>query len=171
MTALRNATLEALDQVTQLITACDGPLYNEPAPNSQSGVGKHVRHILDHFLALQSGVEHLEIDYNQRHRESAIENTPALALELIHSFEYWLQHAELPAEDASLRVISEISLSSEQTLSFQSSLARELCYLINHTVHHVAYAKLVAMALGLSLDAKLGVAPSTATYLRQQQGG
>jgi hypothetical protein len=166
---LHNATIEALEQVTRLVTACEGPLYNQPSHNSLSGVGRHVRHILDHFLTLFHDLDRGEVDYNLRHRDSGLEDSPSLVYAMIDDLKTQIMAIPESLLNAPLGVISEISLSSEQSLRFESSLARELCYLINHTVHHVAYAKLVAMELGIVLDEHLGVAPSTATYLRGQR--
>ncbi|WP_406609804.1 DinB family protein [Agarivorans sp. JK6] len=168
MKQLRDATVEALQQVQQLVEASDGALYNQPSVHSESGIGRHVRHILDHFLALQHGLDKGSIDYNSRHRDSDIENDPSLALQLIDQLCNWFLHPQSSIDERPIKVESEISLKQQQSMQFDSSLSRELCYLINHTVHHVAYAKLVAKELGLSIDNNMGIAPSTASYLRQQ---
>ena len=166
MKQLQEATIEALRQVQQLVVASDGNRYNQPSENSESGIGKHIRHILDHFLALEQGIINNHIDYNCRHRESEIENDAELALQLIKQLIKWLRDSHLA--DRKVTVESEISLKQQQNQCFDSSLSRELCYLINHTVHHVAYTKLVAKELGIVVDETIGIAPSTATYLRQQ---
>ncbi|MDO6763229.1 DinB family protein [Agarivorans sp. 1_MG-2023] len=168
MKQLREATVDALQQVQQLVEASEGTLYNQPSMHSESGIGRHVRHILDHFLALQQGLDKGSIDYNTRHRDSDIENNPSLALQLIQQLSNWFLHPQSAIDERAIKVESEISLKQQQTMQFDSSLSRELCYLINHTVHHVAYAKLVAKELGLLVDENMGIAPSTASYLRQQ---
>ena len=168
MKQLHKATTEALQQVQQLIDACDRTQYNQPCIHSESGIGRHVRHILDHFLALQAGLTENLIDYNRRHRDTNIENDPEIASQLVNNLLQWFTHSEHALADRNIQVESEISISQEQNMSFESTINRELCYLINHTIHHVAYAKLVAKNLGVSLDSTIGIAPSTATYLRQQ---
>lgn len=168
MKQLHKATTEALQQVQQLIDACDETQYNQACVHSESGIGKHVRHILDHFLALQAGLTDNLIDYNRRHRESDIENDPEIASALVTTLLKWFDDSAATLKDRAILVESEISISHEENMSFTSTINRELCYLINHTIHHVAYAKLVAKNLGLTLDSSIGIAPSTATYLRQQ---
>ncbi|WP_432455531.1 hypothetical protein ACRRS0_08755 [Agarivorans sp. QJM3NY_29] len=168
MKPLHKATIGALQQVQHLVEASDRQRYNQPSRHSESGIGRHVRHILDHFLALQQGIKQGCIDYNQRHRDSQLEQDPMIALQLIHQLNHWFSVSETTLADAPIRVESEISSVQQCSQQFDSSIDRELCYLINHTVHHVAYAKLVAKELGLLVNAKIGIAPSTASYLRQQ---
>ena len=168
MKQLRDAITEALQQVQYLIESCDEQRYNLACENSESGVGRHVRHILDHFLALQDGLENNLIDYNKRHRDSSIEDNPAIALALIFKLQNWFIQSEQLLEDRSIEVESEISVSHQENMCFTSTINRELCYLINHTLHHVAYAKLVAKSLDIKIEQTIGIAPSTASYLRQQ---
>jgi hypothetical protein len=168
MKQLREATVEALLQVQQLVVASGGTLYNQPSVHSESGIGKHDRHILDHFLALQQGIANGNIDYNSRQRDTEIENGAELALQLIKQLIEWFIQPHSELKECAVKVESEISLKQQQNMLFDSSVSRELCYLINHTVHHVAYAKLVAKEIGILVDATIGIAPSTASYLRQQ---
>jgi len=65
-----------------------------------------------------------------------------------------------------LRVRSEICCDQEISLEFESNLARELLYLINHTIHHAAYMKLIAEKNGVDIEDTVGLAPSTSTFLR-----
>ncbi|MFT6925674.1 MAG: hypothetical protein ACJAZP_001263 [Psychromonas sp.] len=168
MKQLREATVEALLQVQQLVIASEGKYYNQPSIHSESGIGKHIRHILDHFLAFQQGLINDHIDYNSRHRDSEIENDAGLALQLIKQLIEWFKQPHAELKERAVKVESEISLKQQQNMLFDSSLSRELCYLINHTVHHLAYAKLVAKELDIQVDEVIGIAPGTATYLRQQ---
>jgi uncharacterized damage-inducible protein DinB len=168
MKQLREATVEVLLQVQQLVVASRGKRYNQRSLHSGSGIGKHVRHILDHFLALQQGAVNGNIDYNSRHRDSEIENDAKLALQLINELIVWFLLPDSELQERAVKVESEISLKQQQNRFFDSSLSRELCYLINHTVHHLAYAKLVAKELGILVNDTIGIAPGTVSYLRQQ---
>jgi uncharacterized damage-inducible protein DinB len=167
MKQLREATLETLGQVKQLILACSAENYKQPYEHAQSGVGRHVRHILDHFLAVKAGLPAGLIDYKSRHRDSAVESDRSVALQLVNDMMDWLASDD-GIVDKSLTVQTEISVSETRNARTESTVSRELCYLINHTIHHVAFATLVAKHLGVALGDDLGVAPSTASYLRAQ---
>ena len=53
-----------------------------------------------------------------------------------------------------------------QSEKMTSNIGRELLYLINHSIHHMAYATLLARTHGIELPAGIGLAPGTASYER-----
>ncbi len=169
MKQLLEATIETLEQLKSLVITCQGESYNQACEHSLSGIGRHVRHILDHFITFREGLGARKIDYNKRSRDSRLEVEPALALELIDDLIHWMTANNF--ENESIFVETEVSVSKTQNMVVASSSSREFCYLINHTVHHLAYAKLVAGQLGVDVDKSVGIAPSTATYLRQSAYG
>ena len=127
MKPLREATVEALLQVHQLVVESGGIFYNKPSAHIESGIGKHVRHILDHFLALHQGIENGNIDYNSRQRDIEIENGAELALRLIKQLIEWFTQPNSELKDCAVKVESEIALKQQQNMLFDSSLSRELC--------------------------------------------
>ncbi|WP_317931341.1 DinB family protein [Halioxenophilus sp. WMMB6] len=165
MKALLEATQANLQQLRALIVAVAADDYARPCAGASSGVGTHVRHILDHYRALRAGLASGCVDYNCRSRGSVIEQEPAAALSQLTQLQAWL--AEGVWQEEPLEIETEISVAASVNLRLASSLSRELCYLINHTVHHLAYSRLVAAQLGYELDTRLGLAPATATFLRQ----
>lgn len=165
MSTLRSSAVEALDQMHSLIvTAMDA---SDPDRNfyDESGVGRHVRHVADHFRAFESGIVSGVIDYNCRRRESDLERNASLGLAELQELREWLSSMELGEQ----RVVveSEISCLHQDNRCCDSTFNRELTYLIYHTIHHVAYASLLLKQLGLSPDPEAGFAPATASYLRE----
>ena len=59
-------------------------------PHFSSSAGAHMRHILDHYLALKVGVVSGTVNYNKRHRYSEVENSPEIATQLWLEIEHWL---------------------------------------------------------------------------------
>lgn len=164
MSGLRDATIEALDQIRSVILAIEaasGPSGNLYAA---TGIGPHVRHVLDHFRAFQAGIKSGTVNYNKRRRECALERRSDLALLEIESLVTWLQ--AVTATAIAVTVESEISCLQTENARFQSNTNRELLYLINHTIHHAAYAALLVRQHGVIPDAGVGYAPATASYLR-----
>lgn len=160
---LRNATLETLEQVLEIIAVVDAD-YTTMADVSPSPIGRHVRHIVDHLLAFREGAMSGCIDYNVRRRDSAFESDSNFAADTVKGFMAWLRSASL--EEREVTVISEISVSHSETVNITSTINRELAYQINHTLHHIAYIRVLARAIGLDVPEHLGVAPATASYLR-----
>lgn len=132
------------------------------------GVGKHLRHIYDHFLAVKQGVNGGCIDYNLRNRGGLLEVDIEASRQQLNVLFLWCN--QLPEYAAifhqTLRVESEVDCLQQVLLPFDSTLARELLYLMNHTIHHVAYVKLLLSTQNVVLPAAVGLAPSTATFER-----
>ena len=157
------ATLEVLRQLAALIGGV-GRDYGRQPRDGASSIGRHVRHILDHFAALQAAAGSGRLDYNARNRDDIVEVDAAVALARVDALVDWLQSGELA--DRPLEIESEVSVSRYDNVRIRGSLHREVIYVINHTIHHIAYAKTIAVQLGIDLDDHLGLAPATATYLR-----
>lgn len=167
MPRLRDATIEALDQIRSLIVAVKQTAGTAENLYATSGIGRHVRHVVDHFLAFQAGMESGIVNYDVRHRNSDMEQHADLGLAEIQKLVLWLQGSAV--DETPVEVVSEISCLHDESRQFQSNIRRELLYLINHTIHHAAYAALLARQHGVVPDAGIGLAPATATYLRYDQ--
>ena len=163
MDTLVKENIRVLEQTKTVINTLPEGIYSAL---SDSSIGQHVRHILDHYLALQCGYESNYIDYNSRNRNSIIESDSDAALQLIHEICIWMQ--QLPSADKSLSINTEISSCQTESILVTSNLTREFCYLLNHSIHHLAYIKLLAKNWNVSFAHELGLAPSTASYMRQQ---
>ncbi|MFT5163676.1 MAG: putative damage-inducible protein DinB [Alteromonadaceae bacterium] len=168
MNQLLKGCAEALAQIGVII---DATIEKQTATGQNiyqvSRLGSHVRHVVDHFLALQKGLTTQVIDYNQRNRDSIIQtdiNAGAQAIEGIIE-----QLSQMPSTDFKVSVICEIDCSVTLSEQFDSTLRRELLYLINHTIHHTAYVKLLVKPYGVTLADPIGIAPGTATFLRSEQ--
>ncbi len=164
-TACKAAMFDAVEQVAELIE-CTAKVYNDQPPHVVSPIGKHVRHIIDHYWAFQQSVIDGQMNYSLRHRDTEIERDPKIALAALSVFSDWLVESELENND--VIVESEVSIENESSAYVSSSYYRELVFLIGHTYHHLAYANLLAKIMGISTPDHIGIAPATATYLRKE---
>jgi len=164
---LLNATINSLTQVVDSLMYLNGVQHPQAKDIYRSlNIGRHVRHIHDHFLALEKGRENQLINYNLRNRDSAIEKD--LGYAIIAFNKLILNVRLLDNNDEKVEIISEIDCTLTISQSFSSSFSRELLYLINHTIHHIAYIKLLLKSVNIDLPEHIGIAPSTASFLREQ---
>jgi len=161
---IRAVNFEVLEQLRQVINGASHELYSQGNHLNQYGVGRHVRHILDYYLALQKGVVSGQVDYNQRNRDALAENDKPTALQLINDIVAWINTLD---EDKDINIISEVSLQQYENTIIQSSLLRELYYLMEHTMHHLAYVALFLKVNGIVLDNDIGLAPATKSHQRR----
>ncbi|MBT5032837.1 MAG: hypothetical protein HOM55_11140 [Proteobacteria bacterium] len=166
MQVIVNANVEALQKIIELIRIASGTSYHKTPPTGGSTIGRHVRHVLDHFDALKTGLAKGKIDYDQRHRDCVIETDARLATTHTKSIIDWLlKHAKT---DKALNIKTEVSAVLQQPQTVSSSLKRELVYLMNHTIHHSAYTALLLKSFGEVVDESIGLAPATQIYLNSQ---
>ncbi|MFQ3231200.1 hypothetical protein [Reinekea sp.] len=164
MKPLIEANINVLIQIRELVNLCDDSVYNAVIAHSQSSIGKHIRHILDHYRAVMQGQALKNIDYNYRDRGSDVETMPAKSLTQIEILIEWLLRYSI--EDNALTVTSEVKLDSVHSSVLPSNNKRELLYLINHSIHHIAYAALLGKLQGLTIPEHIGLAPCTASFER-----
>ncbi len=164
MRALISANTDALNQVLTLIQAVPDTVYQSAPEGMTSSIGRHVRHVLDHYTAFQTGIESGEVDYDMRSRDSAVENDASLAEKNITAVIAWIKSKI--TQDKPIQMKTEVSVNCKECVVITSSLQRELIYLLNHTLHHAAYVSLMLRKLGVNIDNSIGVAPATQSYLR-----
>ncbi len=168
MKALHKSNCSSLKQMQIILKAVhQKQIESQQEIYKSVGIGKHLRHIVDHYLALISGLDSGLVNYNHRNRDSEIEGNLFLASEKIADVILWLSNLE--EENKSLDVFSEIDCDEFINQKFESNRDRELLYLINHTIHHAAFAKLMLKNLDVELPDKIGIAPCTASHIREEQ--
>lgn len=138
-------------------------------PHLAGSAGAHMRHILDHYLALRSGATEGTVDYNIRHRNSPVETSTDAAIQKWQELEQWLKSLNQSDLDKQITVISEMSISETQNAVCQSTVARELIFVSSHAIHHYSLLAVISSLQGNPVDANMGLAPATASYQRQQK--
>lgn len=162
--ALVLATKEVLQQSLRLLESCgEKYAFVEPAPFDAS-VGRHFRHVLEHFHCLLQGANSGEVNYDGRKRDARIETEASFAAaatnEVIRQIELW--NAVTLAQRCS--TVSSLAYHSDSPSIISSNLGRELAYCIGHAIHHFAMIRLLCSHIGVKIPADFGYAPSTLKY-------
>lgn len=164
---------QALDLVERI-----GPLYAEPGPHGQASTGAHMRHVLDCYHCFLRGLESggLEgpccVDYDARDRDPRVETDGEYASGVIRHLIESLERLTADDLDRSLKVqVDAAAWDQNEDLWSTSSVARELQFLLSHTVHHFALMALILRAQGMDPGAEFGVAPSTLEHRRTALAG
>lgn len=156
------------DYLNTLISSNNNANYRKVfAPLFISSAGAHMRHIIDHYLALIAGLPLGKVDYDVRHRNSKVELEPELALDKLAQISYWLKSLATTDLTRALTLSTEISVHEQKVQSVPTSLARELVFAGSHAVHHYAMIAQIAQQQDMVLPSNFGIAPATVTHLRK----
>ena len=156
------ALRERLDDLMRLVGALPADAYRARPSRVSGSVGEHVRHVLDHVSSLVAGGPSMVLSYDHRMRGTAVETEPHAAIcemaRLDAALERW---AEQPL-DESVAVAAMVSANG-RVVTGRSTLARELAFVMSHTVHHQAIVALLLEQQGAPVPGDgFGYAPSTA---------
>jgi hypothetical protein len=158
-----------VQQIKDILTQIEAELYRSPLElYNGSSIGQHFRHIYDFFQCLSKGVHAEVVDYAQRDRDLEIEQNPLFALA---AFEQKMTYLLTLEEQMPIRVRADLSPTSDAFRpEYPSSIGREITFVHDHAVHHLAMIKigLQSEAPQLLRDKNFGVAPSTIKFRQQE---
>lgn len=170
-----NSQIEILTQAQSYLTTVSYAEYNEIIkPNFISAAGAHIRHIIDHYQAIIASEETQLINYDTRSRGTSIETNPAIANAKIKEIIPWLKQLTPVQLQQKVSLSTEVSISTKEIHIVQTTLARELIFVASHAVHHYAMISQIMHAQAKHNKKSLpsqyfGLAPATATYLREAE--
>jgi uncharacterized damage-inducible protein DinB len=167
MNLLQTTNIEIINQLIGLLRQLPAGIYHEPLRSlHQHSIGQHTRHIVEFYQCLLKGLAEGEVNYDARERNLRIETDKSYALQVLEdSIE---QITQLWA-DKPMMLKQAFGTSEVQQVS--TSFFRELTYLIEHTIHHLAIIKigLTETYPDICLSANFGLAHSTIQYRASQQ--
>ena len=152
-------TLTGLVQLLEKIKS--GTQYTQPVKSlSNATIGGHTRHIIELFQCLINGYESGIVNYDNRKRDTALENDAAFAIKAIEN----IQH-KLLVPDKPLHVEVAIDNTVHRILS---NYNREVLYNLEHCIHHQALIKVALIEMKVNfVTEQFGVAASTLQYREQ----
>jgi hypothetical protein len=162
---LTKALVHTLLELRSLLGILTSNQYAVPAGElfANSSVGAHVRHSLDHARALADGWRSGAVDYDHRERGTPIETDVAAArTELSRLIALLGELYEIDPE-APIDVCVLPSCGGHR-MTVSSTLARELVFVLSHTIHHAATIRSMTHSLGVTVPESFGFAPSTLAH-------
>lgn len=149
-----------LENLRDVIGRLTPELYRA-SPSSVSGsIGAHVRHCLDHVRVLVSHRAGAAMTYDSRLRGTGVEtDTREAAIEIEHLCAS-LAHVT-PARLAERIVLRSQTDRDGTAAHVDTTLGRELAFVVQHTIHHAAIINVLLDAAGCATPAGFGYAPST----------
>ncbi len=165
--SLSTAAQAVLQQGCVFLDCMGDEVYAHSLPvDCAASIGKHYRHVLDHFLCLREGIRTGKVNYDHRDRDPQLESSVAASRlvteDLIDQFGS-LSDESLHRECA---VTYSVAYGENDLEGVPSNIAREIMFCIGHAIHHYAILKLLCSGVGVTLPREFGIAPSTLKHLR-----
>jgi uncharacterized damage-inducible protein DinB len=168
--ALVAENLALLEQAVSIISEMTDAVYtNDESPYFISGIGRHLRHILDFYNNLVSS-DGRRIDYDNRSRSLRIETERAAALAKLDAIRDALTTLEISDNPILVKNDDGGHRDAEEGFS-PSTIGRELQFLASHTVHHFAIMAMILRLQNIDPPADFGIAPSTLRHMQETQAG
>jgi hypothetical protein len=161
--SIKQTLLELNDVVSQ---TTDEQFSSCLAIFSGSSIGMHARHVVEFYQCLLSqNVDNQMVNYDKRQRDMLLQTQTDYFIFTVSQIINRLDHLDASALDTPLSILSDI----EGSAPINSSLARELHYNLEHTIHHAALIKIGLLSINSSwqIPSTFGVAPSTIRYQTQ----
>lgn len=154
------ALRDHLERLRDLLVTIPGDSYRVAPATLSGSVGAHVRHCLDHAHALLSCASGGELSYDSRLRGTAVETDIRAAIGEIKRLHLTLADIDPQQLDRPLTLRSMMRRDGD-SICVQTTLGRELAFVVQHTIHHFAIIGLLLDRIGVSVPRQFGYAPST----------
>ena len=155
------ALAQLLEDLGAVVANLSREAYCAPFEGGVSGtIGEHVRHCLDHVAALLAADPAMVLTYDRRQRGTPIEASPEAALQYIFQQQSALERWPGRSLDEPVLVRSMVARDG-RTVTGWSTLARELAFVVSHTIHHHATIRVLLMLQGQDVPERFGHSPST----------
>jgi uncharacterized damage-inducible protein DinB len=150
-----------LVELRDVITLLPAHCYRaQPAARVSGSVGAHVRHTLDHVAALLAAIDGDELRYDQRRRGTTLEIDALSAVNEIERLMFRMRRIDLDGLDLPLTFSTRLH-PAQPPIPVRTTLARELAFVIQHTVHHCALIGVLLAWQGQQVPYGFGLAAST----------
>lgn len=162
MLSLTNANTTAIDQLCHLLEQLNNANYSQALTVLHNNtIGKHVRHVAEFYQTFLQGLAKGTVNYDNRQRNIRLETDIAFTIEQLTQIKTALQHIDL---NKPLQL--SVAYTQDAPQQIPTNPARELAYLIEHTIHHLAILRIAVNThfSFVNLPNNFGIAHSTVKY-------
>lgn len=161
---LIEANIHSLEIAEQILLKITDAQYRTTVEPFTANLGKHLRHITDHYRLLLAGLPQALIEYDRRERLETEENERSAMIMRLRSICNQLsQLGQNCPNDIPVSVCLSIE-EDDDAPSVPSTLSRELVFLQSHSVHHYTIISAILKLQKIHVEPNFGIAPSTLKY-------
>lgn len=166
---LQVALKQCTEQLDETIALIPPDIFTAINTKDQSCIGKHFRHIIEFMQILDQQAASGTVDYELRNRVEELEQNPVLALEALRASAAQISKSLDHLGQGYTIMHLQTPFVGGQKLAVPSSLGREVLYVIEHAIHHLALIKFLGNRFGIEFPHEVGVAVATLEYEQRQR--
>ncbi|MDX1957645.1 MAG: DinB family protein [Leptospiraceae bacterium] len=158
------ANRERILELVKVLENMDDNIYSISIPILfQSSVGEHVRHIYEFYECLFNSANENVICYDTRNRSLELQTSRELCLKKLVEITDRLHILDLNKE---LILKTKLVYDSDNFYFSETSIQRELLFILDHTIHHMAIIRIGIESLNLDIKIPefFGFTPSTVKH-------
>lgn len=166
-----NSNIFFLKQGIELLSDVSDKQYSSNnGKYNKSGIGRHFRHIIEHYYSLLAEKNGF-VDYDARERDLRLENDRKFMISSMEEVSESLKTFSFNDLEMKIKVRSNEGIGEDGSPLSESTIRRELQFLISHTVHHYALIGLILKTMGFEPSPEFGIAPSTLKHEQESRIG
>ncbi|MEQ9209877.1 MAG: hypothetical protein RLN96_08565 [Pseudomonadales bacterium] len=166
---LIEANIHSLEVAEKILLDITDYQYRVVAEPFSVSLGKHLRHITDHYQQLLAGLPQALVEYDRRERLETEENERSAMLMRLRSISYQLSQLSKNFQgDQPLSVCLALEEDGDSPV-VPSTLSRELLFLQSHSIHHYAIISAILKLQHIDVEPDFGIAPSTLKYEKEKK--
>ncbi len=162
---LITANLAVISQLTDALYQLDDlRLTTRPKGEDKGTIGMHFRHVIEFYQELIRTMKADSVEqlcYDKRKRNLELETSSEGSIRVLEEIAINIQ--TYTSEDKPL-IMQSVLTAGQPMVEFPTTFYRELHYVMEHAVHHMAIIKMLAEQMGISLDSNFGIAAATQDY-------
>lgn len=156
---------QLLRDLREVVLSLSDDEYRSASPRGMSGtIGGHVRHTLDHIASLLAARGSHQLNYDARERGTDVELNRASALQAAERLADRCCSSEGQVEADEPMTLLALTCADQPAVAVQTTFAREIVFVVSHTVHHHAMIAAIVREMGKAVPARFGYAPATIAY-------
>ena len=158
--------IEIMKQMKTLLASLTDKEYQDNQyPPYQSGIGKHIRHILDYYNLFLDNYSN-KVDYEARMRNLRCEKEIFFSNKTIDdTIEKLKKLANIDIDKTEITInLNEGTENSKEVSDCRTNMKRELQFLSFHAIHHFSMIGNILYEQNKEIPQYFGYAPSTVRY-------
>ena len=165
---VQQALARCIEQLLYVIDLLPDEVYVAQDTPRDSSIGCHFRHVIEFMQMLGDQAADGYGDYELRNRVKSFERDRSVARTRVKENGRRLQEILIDHGLDYPLIQSQTPFVGAGKVQLKTSLGRELMYVIDHAIHHLALVRILSRRRGVELPTNIGLAAATQENMKKR---